>query len=62
MLLKKLTMDTNYSNNLSILIKFSNKTKCLIFLVLPEVKESKESLKDSESNIYKKKPIEVTEE
>lgn len=60
--LKKLTTDTNYSNNLSMLIKFSKKMKCLIFLLSLKVKEYKVLLKDSVLSICKKKPIEVIEE
>jgi len=48
--------------NNSLLIKFSNKTKCLILSELPEVTEFKVSSKDLVLNIYKKKLTEVTEE
>lgn len=44
------------------LIKFLIKMKWLIFVELPKVKELLELLKDLESNIFKRKHIEVTEE
>lgn len=61
-LLKKLISPTECSKNKLLLIKFSNKMKCSILVVLLKVKELLVLLKDSVSNIYKKKHIEVIEE
>jgi len=58
---KKLTLPTTFSKKKLELTLFSNKTKIVMFWELPKVKDSKESSKDSESNIYKRNHIEVTE-
>jgi len=52
---------SDFSKKKSELIASSNKTKTSMFSELPRVKDSKESLKDSELNTYKRNPIEVTE-
>jgi hypothetical protein len=58
---KKLTSPTIFSKKKLELTLFSNKTKIVMFWELPKVKDSKESSKDSELNIYKRNLIEVTE-
>jgi len=60
-LLKKLTLPTNFSNKKLELTLFSNKTKIVMFWELPKVKDSKESSKDLELNIYKRNLIEGIE-
>ena len=58
----KLTSVINSLNKNSKLIKYSTKTNKSIFVELLKVRESLVSLKDTVSNINKRKPIEVTEE
>jgi len=58
----KLIMAITYLKNQYSLIRYLIKMKCWISAELPEVKVYKVSLKDSVLNIYKRKPIEVTEE
>jgi len=58
---KKLTLLTIFSKKKWELTLFSNKTKTVMFWESPKEKDSKVSSKDSELNICKRNPTEVTE-